>query len=149
MSLQGKIISLHDNGHKAKVLVKPVSDCKGCQACAGLIKMSKAANTDCEVDVLTKDFDVHEGDIVKIELSEYQGSKVAFIIYGIPIIGFLAGMFSAPLICNTLGIEISDLVRVISAFSGLFISFAAIVIYLKHKKSDNFVMSITQKLPNN
>ena len=147
MSLQGKIISLLDNGQKAKVLVKPVSDCKGCQACAGLIKMSKAANTDCEVEVFTKDFDVHEGDKVKIELSEYQGSKVAFIIYGIPIIGSLAGMFSAPFICNVIGIEITDLARVIGAFSGLFISFAAILVYLKHKKSDNFIMSITEKLP--
>ena len=149
MSLQGKIISLHDNGQKAKVLVRPVSDCKGCQACAGLIKMSKAANSECEVEVSTNNLDVHEGDSVKIELSEYQGSKVAFIIYGIPIIGFLAGMFSAPFICNILGVEITDLVRVLSAFTGLFISFAAIVVYLKHKKSDNFIMSITEKLPNN
>ena len=144
MSLKGKIISIFDDGIKAKVLVKPVPDCNGCQACAGLIKMSKAANTQCEVEAFTNNLSLHEGDIVKLELTEFQGSKVALILYGIPIIGFLSGMLLTPFICNTFGLQISDLARIIGAFTGLLISIIAISIYLKHSKKDSFIMTITE-----
>ena len=94
MSLKGKVISINDDGTLAKVLVKPVVNCNGCKACAGLIKNSSVANQECEIEVLTNDLQIKVDDLVKVELSEFQGSKVAFIIYGIPIIGFLIGMFS-------------------------------------------------------
>ena len=144
MSLKGKIISLHDNGLRAKVLVKPVPDCHGCQACAGIIKMSKAANRESEIEALTNNFSVHEGDTVKLELTEYQGSKIALIIYGIPIICFIIGMLLTPYICNLIKIPITDLARIIGAFSGLFISFAFIFISLKRSKKDSFIMSISE-----
>ncbi len=144
MSLKGKIVSIHDNGLKAKVLVKPIPDCHGCQACAGIIKMSKAANTESEIEALTNNFSVHEGDTVKLELTEYQGSKIALIIYGIPIIGFIIGMLITPYICNLIQIPVSDLARIIGAFSGLFISFALIIFYLKQQKKDSFIMNISE-----
>ena len=144
MSLKGKIISIFDDGRKAKVLVKPIPDCHGCQACAGIIKMSKAANTESEVEAFTNNFSLNEGDIVKLELSEYQGSKVAFILYGIPIIGFILGMLITPYICSLIGIPLSDLARVIGAFSGLFISTAFIYIFLKKSNNDSFIMSISE-----
>ena len=148
MSLKGKIISINDNGIKAKVLVQPVPDCHGCQACAGIIKMSKAANSQCEIDVFTNNLTLHVGDTVKLELSEYQGSKVAFILYGIPILCFLAGMLVTPYICNTFGIPLSDLARVIGAFTGLFLSLLAIMVYIKASSKDTFMMTITEILPN-
>ena len=149
MSLVGKIISLHDNGMKAKVLVKPIPDCHGCQACAGIIKMSKAANTESEIEVFTNNLSLHEGDNVKLELTEYQGSKVAFILYGIPIIFFLIGMLITPYICNFIGIPSTDFAKIIGAFSGLFISLAFIVFYLKKSNKDSFIMSISEVLSNN
>ena len=144
MSLKGKIISIEDNGLKAKVLVKPIPDCHGCQACAGIIKMSKAANTQSEIEALTNNLSVHEGDTVNLELSEYQGSKIALIIYGIPIIGFLIGMLITPYICNLIQIPLTDLSRIICAFSGMFISFAVILFYVKKSHKDSFIMSISE-----
>lgn len=144
MSLKGKIISLHDNGLKAKVLVKPIPDCHGCQACAGIIKMSKAANTESEIEVFTNNICVHEGDTVKLELTEFQGSKVALILYGIPIVGFLIGMLTAPHICNLIQMPLTDLTRIICAFTGMFISFAIILFSLKHFQKDSFIMSISE-----
>ena len=149
MSLQGKIISIYNDGTRAKVLVKPIPDCHGCQACAGIIKMSKAANTESEIDALTNDLDVHEGDTVKLELTEYQGSKIAFILYGIPIICFLIGMLTAPYFCNLLQIPSSDLARIIGSFSGLLISTAIIFIYLKRTNKDTFIMRISEKKKKN
>ena len=146
MSLKGKIISLDDSGLKAKVLVKPIPDCHGCQACAGIIKMSKAANIESEIEVFTNNFPVKEGDSVKLELSEYQGSKVAFIIYGIPIIFFLIGMLLTPYICNIIGIALTDLARIIGALSGLLISFVFIFYYIKRTNKDSFIMSISEIL---
>ena len=148
MSLKGKIISLHDNGQKAIVLVKPIPDCHGCKACSGIIKMSKAANTESEVEAFTNNLSVHEGDTVKLELSEYQGSKVAFILYGIPIIGFITGMLISPYICNFIGIAVSDLARIIGAFSGLFISLAIIFSLLKKSNNESFMMSISEVISN-
>ena len=146
MSLKGKILSVYDNGLKAKVSVQPVSDCNGCQACAGLIKMSKAANTHCVVDAFTNNHSVHEGDIVKLELSEFQGSKVAFILYGLPIIFFLVGMLIAPYFCFICNIEVTDIARIICAFSSLFLSLFFIAIYSNKTKKDTFMMSISEVL---
>lgn len=144
MGLQGKIISIYDDGKRAKVLVKPSQNCNGCNVCAGLIKSSNSANLECEVEALTNNFDVKQGDIVKVELSEYQGSKVAFILYGLPIICFLLGMFLAPYCCSLLNVEVSDLHRVIGAFVGLFVSIILIFIITKYTKSDTFIMSVSQ-----
>lgn len=146
MSLKGKIISIYNNETKAKVLVKPIPDCHGCQACAGIIKMSKAANTESEIEVSTNGLNVHEGDIVKIELTEYQGSKIALILYGIPIICFLIGMLSAPYFCNLIQIPPTDLSRIIGAFLGLISSTAIITLYLKKSNKDTFIMKISEVL---
>ena len=106
--------------------------------------MSKAANTECVIDALTNEFSVHEGDFVKLELTEFQGSKVAFILYGIPILSFLLGMLIAPYICSFLGTSTTDLARLVCAFLGLFLSLLAIAIYSKKSHKENFLMSITQ-----
>ena len=106
--------------------------------------MSKAANRESEIEALTNNFSVHEGDTVKLELTEYQGSKIALIIYGIPIICFIIGMLLTPYICNLIQIPITDLARIIGAFSGLFIYFAFIFISLKRSKKDSFIMSISE-----
>ncbi len=146
MSLNGKVISINDDKTKAKVLVKPVLNCNGCKACAGLIKNSNVANKEYEIEVLVNNLSIEAGDFVNVELSEFQGSKVAFIIYGIPIVGFLIGMFSAPFICNIINIPISDLCRIIFAFLGLFLSFIIVFYYQKSKGSDSLCMSITKKI---
>ena len=73
MSLQGKIINLSDDGKKARVLVKPSINCNGCKVCAGLIKSSKVANSECELEAFTNELQIKQGDIVKLELSEFQG----------------------------------------------------------------------------
>lgn len=145
MSLKGKIIDIIDEGKKARVLVKPVSNCNGCKACAGIIKSSKVVNEEFEIEVLTNNFEIKKGDHVKVELNEYQGSKVAILIYGLPIIGFLIGMFSSPYICSLFHIGINDLIRVICSFIGLFLTFICLFIYFKHNKSNSFIMFITDK----
>ena len=85
-----------------------------------------------------------QGDLVKLELSELQGSKVAFIIYGIPILFFLLGMILTPYICGLIKIEVTDFYRIIGAFLGLTISYIIILCISKYSKSDNFIMSITE-----
>lgn len=144
MGLQGKIISIFDDGKKAKVLVKPTQNCNGCHLCAGLIKSSNSANSECEVEAFTNNFKIKQGDIVKVELSEYQGSKVAFVLYGLPIIFFLLGMFLTPYFCGLFNVVVSDLHRVIGAFIGLFVSVLIIYIITKYSKSDTFIMSISE-----
>ena len=144
MSLQGKILSIYNKGKYAKVSVKPVINCNGCKVCAGLIKSSTAVNDEREVEALTNNLNINVGDYVKLELSEYQGTKAALLIYGLPILGFLTGMLLAPYISIFLKIELTDLVRIVCAFAGLFISLHLLFLYLKIKKPETFMMQITE-----
>ena len=148
MSLQGKILSFSYDKHTAKVLVKPVADCNGCKACAGLIQSSNAANSECEIEALTNYLDLKEGDIVKVEMSENQRSKAAILIYGVPLIGFLAGLFIVVSFGHLLNIVVIDLYKVIGAFIGLFISFLFIVVFFKVMKPESFIMTITEIINN-
>ena len=148
MSLQGKILDISKDGLKAKVLVKPKANCNGCKACAGLIKNSNITNSEIEVYALTNNLSLKTGDLVTVELSDYQGSKAAFLLYGIPIIGFLTGMFISPYFCNLFNISITDLIRVIAAFTGLFLSFVFVYLYMKFMNNNSFLMTITSKVSN-
>ena len=148
MSLQAKVISILENGKKARVKVKPVSNCNGCKACAGLIKANKNGLKEQEITVLTNNFEISENDIVNIELTEYQGSKAAIILYGIPIIGFMSGMFIAPFICSILSIPPTDIIRIIGAAVGFILSVIFIMFYSHSKNSDAFMMHISSKVSN-
>ncbi len=144
MSLQGKIISISEDKKYAKVLVKPRVNCNGCKACAGIIKSSKAFNSECEVDAYTNDFNIKQGDNVILEMTEYQGSKLAFVLYGIPIICFMLGLLIAPYFCIPFNIEVTDLCRIIGSFIGLLLSFLIILMVRKFSQRNTFIMSITE-----
>ena len=144
MSLQGKIISISEDKKYAKVLVKPRVNCNGCKACAGLIKSSKAFNSECEVDAVINELNVKQGDNVVLEMTEFQGSKVAFVLYGIPIICFMIGLLIAPYFCSPFNIEVTDLCRIIGAFIGLFFSFLIILAIRKFTQKESFMMSIVE-----
>lgn len=135
MSLKGKVLSIYDNGKRAKVLVKPVFNCNGCNACAGIIKTAQSNKESYEIEVLVEDSNLSPHDVIELEMPEYQGSKVAVILYGIPILGFLLGIFFANYIARLLNFQQSDLVMIIGAFSGLFISMAGVAIHLRLRRN--------------
>lgn len=148
MSLQGKVLSVYNNGKYAKVLVKPVIDCNGCKVCAGLLKNSASSREEREVEALTNGYEIKQGDFVKLELTEYQGTKAAILIYGLPILGFMIGILLAPYFSNIFQIEVNDLIRVVCAFAGLVVSLLMVFIYLRLKKPETFMMQVSKKLTN-
>ncbi len=148
MSLQAKVISIIENGKKARVKVKPVANCNGCKACAGLIKANKNGLKEQEITVLTNNIEIAENDLVNLELTEYQGSKAAIILYGIPIVGFIGGMLIAPFICSFLSIPITDVSRIIGAGIGFALSVIIIMFYSRSKNSEAFMMHIASKIEN-
>ncbi len=146
MSLQAKVISVSDDKIKAKVKVKPVASCNGCKACAGLIKANKNSLKEQEITVLTNDIPIKENDIVTLELTEYQGSKAALILYGVPIIGFIGGMLISPIFCSLLATQVTDGARIIGALIGFVLSILFIALYLRKNKTETFMMHIASKI---
>lgn len=143
MSLQGKILLVESN--RAKVLVKPVANCNGCKACAGLIKASNAAQSEQVIDAFTNNLPVNKDNIVKLELKEGTGSLAALILYGIPMISFISGMLLAPYICEMLGLQSTDIMRALFAFIFLFLSFYVVYkIWGNKNKPSNLIMTITE-----
>ena len=96
----------------------------------------------------TNNFEIKEDDLVTLELTEYQGSKAAIILYGIPIVCFIGGMLIAPYLCSILSLPTTDVARIIGAVIGFGLSVLFIMFYSHSRNSDTFMMHISSIVSN-
>ena len=143
MSLQGKVISV--SGSTAIVSVIPKTDCKGCHACSGLLGGESGPPTR-EVKVRVVDIEIQPGDEVLVDLNPGEGSIAAFLIFGLPMVGFFIGLFAAPSLCAILGTEANDIWRIVSGFAGMVIAFILLAVFSRSQHAEKLSMKVIKKI---
>jgi len=142
MSLNGKVISVTEN--HAVVEVTPRPECQGCHACTGLLDGEKRSSTR-QIKVLKNNFDVQENDQVAVDLNPGHGSIAAILIFGIPILAFLAGLTGAPFICDYFSLPVSDIYRLFSGFILMAGAFLCLAFFSRSSLAEKLSMRITEK----
>ncbi len=148
MSLQGKVISVSDSDSTAVISVTPKTDCKGCHACSGLLGNEQGPPTR-QIKARVSGLQIAPGDEVIVDLNPGEGSVAAFLIFGMPMLGFFAGLFAAPQFCAFLGTEISDAWRIFSGFIGMSLAFALLALFSRSKHADRLSMRVITKVEAN
>ena len=99
-----KVISIKNN--KAKVRVERTTACKDCGMCA-------FKKDDLHIDlVVDNKYNAKEGDTVYVKITDASPSKIAFIVYGIPLVLLFVGLFIGKAINGALfnNVEIEEIV---------------------------------------
>lgn len=143
MSLQGKVIEVSDKCVIVEVVPRP--ECQGCHACTGLLDGEKRSKTK-QIKALAEGFDLKAGDEVIIDLNPGEGSIVAILLFGIPILAFFAGLGVTPHLCSALSLELSDLARVVCGFTFMGLAFAGLAFFSRTRHAENFTMRVQQKV---
>ncbi|MDN5343800.1 SoxR reducing system RseC family protein [Oceanotoga sp. DSM 15011] len=86
-----------------------------------------------------KSVNLKEGDIVLVELPKVSVSKLSFLVYGIPLIIFMA----ISIILNIIGF--SDILSFLIGFSTMLLTYVIIGIYDKKKLKDKYLPKIIEK----
>ena len=89
MGLPGKVVEIRDGW--VFVEVTPRSDCQGCSACQGLMTEGSAKTR--IIQAISPTVNPAVGDEVLLEAKPGEGSLAAFLVFGLPLIGFLLGVF--------------------------------------------------------
>lgn len=142
MSLHGKVLSVSEQ--HAVIEVTPRPECQGCHACTGLLDGEKRSATR-QIKVLKNNFTVNVNDEVVIDLNPGHGSIAAVLIFGIPILAFLAGLIGAPYICDYFSIPVSDLYRLLSGFTLMAGAFILLAVFSRSAMAEKLSMRITEK----
>ena len=120
MQQLGRVIS-KEQGWAVLEIIRP-SACKGCGMCQPSAN-AKRVKAICEIDAGT-------GDYVTVEMKDGDVLKAAGIAYGIPLLGFLAGMVSGNGLSRYLGREASaDLFSAIGGFVFLALAYFSVSKY--------------------
>ena len=107
MQQLGRILSI-EQGWAVLDITRP-SACKGCGMCQPSAN-AKRVKAICEIDAKV-------GDYVTVEMKDGDVLKAAGIAYGIPLLGFLAGMVSGNGLSRYFGMEASaDLFSAVGGF---------------------------------
>lgn len=143
MSLQGKVIEVSDKCVIVEVIPRP--ECQGCHACTGLLDGEKRSKTR-QIKALAQGFDLTTGDEVIIDLNPGEGSIVALLLFGIPILAFFAGLAVTPYLCALLSLELNDLSRVVAGFSFMGLAFAGLACFSRTRHAEKLTMRVQQKI---
>lgn len=143
MSLQGKILEVHDKTVLVEVVPRP--ECSGCQACKGLLGDEQGPRTR-QIEARKGQEELQPGDEVILDLNPGEGSIAAIMVFGLPMAGFFLGMFAAPAICDLGGFAISDTARLVCGFGGLATAFAGLALFSRSRFADKLAMRVMKKL---
>lgn len=143
MSLPGKVTAVAEK--TATVSVVPSTECKGCHACSGLAGEDSKA-TIREIQAIKGDISVEVGDEVLLDLNPGEGSIAALLVFGFPMAAFFAGLFLAPAISSLIGVELSDILRIITGFSAMALAFVILAIFSRSRHAEKLSMKIVKKL---
>ncbi|MDK2865035.1 MAG: sigma-E factor negative regulatory protein RseC [Thermotogota bacterium] len=120
----GKIISSSDKEYFVEI-----NRAAACGACT--LKDSCSVESGKIVLRVPKgDLKVHEGDMVELRIPKSRAVKAAFMVYGIPLLTFIALIALGKLL------DFSDLASLLVAFLGLAMSFVFVHFYDKKKGKD-------------
>jgi len=84
----GKV--LEKRGHQALVAMQRHVACENCGRCGGILGGPDQKDERVEVD---NPINASEGELVNIEVDDRQLLKVAFLVYMVPVLALLAGIF--------------------------------------------------------
>lgn len=143
MSLPGKVTEVFET--TVTVEVSPRTECKGCHACSGLAGGGENARTRT-IKAFKGSHDVQPGDMVLLDLNPGEGSVAAMLVFGFPMAAFFAGLFAAPAICATAGIEVTDMLRVLSGFLGMAVAFMILAVISRTRHAERLQMKVIRKL---
>ncbi len=127
------------------VEVSPRTECQGCHACSGIAGGEEIARTRT-IKALKGSHDVQPGDMVLLDLNPGEGSIAALLVFGFPMAAFFAGLFAAPFICSSAGIEVTDLLQVLSGFFCMALAFTILAFISRTKHAERLQMKIVKKL---
>jgi positive regulator of sigma E activity len=99
MGLTGKVKEVRDGWVHVEVF--PRADCQGCTACSGLMTDGKPQAK--VVRALAETVTPKVGDEVRLEVDPGYGSLAAFLVFGLPLVGFFVGVFLGGYIPGWLG----------------------------------------------
>lgn len=141
MSLPGKIVEV--NEESVVVEVSPRPECKGCHACSSLLGGDKKSARK-NIIALKGEFSPSIGDEVILDINPGEGTLAAILVFGIPLGSFFAGLLLTPVICSSLGFEITDQARFICGFCALALGFLLLAIVAKTRSVNKLSLKIVE-----
>lgn len=119
---------------KAKVLVYRSEACSNCDSCAA-----------CDQKPVTMEvenaFSAEMGDQVTLEISDSAFIRSTFMVYGLPLILFVAGIWFGTWFLERQGIQ-NELLALLFGLAGLFVSFLIGRLVDKRIASDEMIVMI-------
>lgn len=141
MSLPGKVIEVHQE--YALVEVEPKPQCKGCHACTGLLDGEKKPAYQ-QIKALIDEVRPEIGDEVIIDLKPGEGSLAAFMVFGIPMAGFFAGLALTPWLCSITGMAVSDGSRLMWGMLSMALSFVLLALIARTESVKRISLRVTE-----
>jgi len=117
------------NGQHAKIVMQRHSSCAGCNAC----KMGQEENK-MSIEVINE-VNAKIGDRVSIDMEDQDVLSAAFIVYMIPLIALLVGIFAGNQLLSNVG-PYKDIYVALIGFVAMALTFLAI-----RKKEGSFKLS--------
>lgn len=117
------------------VMLERQDMCGDCHACE-MISGKKSCILQCQTKI-----DCEVGDIVEVELSNNLFLKATYLIYGMPLIGFISGL------CLSYLLGLSDWLTALMTLIGTSLSILYIKIQDKRKIYHSFLPHIIKKEP--
>jgi len=98
---------------------------EACGSCAlkDSCSATGTASKEIEIKAIKNNIDVAPGDYVEIEVPNFSASKLALLLYGIPLAVFIATLLFM------IGLDFSELLSLLTAFSSMAVFYIGLSIY--------------------